>query len=119
MLTRQMGRAKTGQGLIDESLHDILFVLFLLSLQKCVSGHVPADNARRYAQRERAVMLIKKKKKQLQNLSNITYIIKRWRVDNNVKIFTMKKLWLRVMIFFFRFIDGNKFFKLSTLQTHV
>jgi len=60
MLTRQMGRAKTGQGLIDESLHDILFVLFLLSLQKCVSGHVPADNARRYAQR--AVMLIKKKK---------------------------------------------------------
>lgn len=63
MLTRQMGRAKTGQGLIDESLHDILFVLFLLSLQKCASGHVPADNARRYAQRERAVMLIKKKKK--------------------------------------------------------
>lgn len=82
-------------------------LLFLLSLQKHVSGHVLADNARRYAQRERAVTLMKKeKKKQLQNFSNITYIIKRWRVDS-VKIFMMKKLWPRndLLFSFHRTVD--------------
>lgn len=85
----------------------LFLLLFLLSLQKCVSGHVLADNARRYAQRERAVTLIKKKKKTITKFSNITCIIKRWRVDS-VKIFIMKKLWLRNDLFsFYRTIDGT------------